>query len=79
MATDSSGNLLGDRVFVPSLDKADVLSVTVQLPYNIPLIKFWGLRDEERNLPLNATRALCVEDDKLFVTASVCTRCVSPA
>ena len=73
MATDMDGNVLGDKLFVPSNDKADVLSVTVRVPYAMPLVKCWGLRDEERNLPLNPSRAVSIEKDKLFMTATVCT------
>ncbi|KAK3280860.1 hypothetical protein CYMTET_11314 [Cymbomonas tetramitiformis] len=50
-----------------------VISTTVMVPLSVSLVKYWGNRDEELNLPLNSSISLTLDASALAVTATVCT------
>jgi len=45
--------------------------VTCTAPVNIAVIKYWGKRDENLNLPLNSSLSACLHQDDLKTTTSV--------
>ena len=54
-------------------------TITVRTPINIALIKYWGKRDEERNLPTNSSLSLTLSCGEMFTETCVtrtdaCTR-----
>ena len=46
-------------------------SVTVRTPINIALIKYWGKRDEERNLPTNSSLSLTLSCQDMYTETTV--------
>lgn len=50
---------------------AHVRQVTVGVPTNIALIKYWGKRDAALNLPINSSVSLTLHTDDLRTTTTV--------
>ena len=54
-----------------SMPAADFVQLTISSPTNIAVIKYWGKRDTKKNLPINSSVSVTIDQADLCTTTTV--------